>query len=270
MQNCYFPVIAKPVRATGAAAADGKDEQSKDAIRVLLESAARLDQVRKSSDELRQVFMKLGVVSGAAGSAYVEFNRTRVVCSVYGPRNDTRSRREFSNEGQLVCDFKYAPFADQVGRRERGQDADELEMSSILTQALSPAVMLHKLPKCVVSIYVVVLESDGGELAAAINCASLALIDAAVEMYDIVAASGAGIVNAKVVLDPCQQEEVYGDGKVVLAYMPTVDKVTYMLQAGKIQHAQLQEAVDLCTDACNGVVKTLMTASLVQALASTK
>lgn len=64
-------------------------------------------------------------------------------------------------------------------------------MSSILTQALSPAVMLAKLPKCVVSIYVVVLESDGGELAAAINCASLALIDAAVEMYDIVTASEA-------------------------------------------------------------------------------
>lgn len=118
MQNCYFPVVAKPVRA---ATTDGKDEQTKDAIRALLESAARLDQVRKSSDELRQAFMKLGVVSGAAGSAYVEFNRTRVVCSVYGPRNDTRSRREFSNEGQLVCDFKYAPFADQVGRRERGQ-----------------------------------------------------------------------------------------------------------------------------------------------------
>lgn len=122
MQNCYFPVVAKPVRAASAATdANGKDEQPKDAIRVLLESASRLDQVRKSSDELRAAFMKLGVVSGAAGSAYVEFNRTRVVCSVYGPRNDTRSRREFSNEGQLVCDVKYAPFADHVGRRERGQ-----------------------------------------------------------------------------------------------------------------------------------------------------
>ncbi|KAF1336681.1 Exosome complex exonuclease mtr3-like protein, partial [Globisporangium splendens] len=264
MQNCYFPVNAKPARAHG----DVKDKGDAvvDPIKALLEKAVRLDELRSSSDEMRQAFMKLGVVSGASGSAYVEFNRTRVVCSVYGPRNDTRSRREFSNEGQLVCDFKYAPFADPVGRRERGQDPDELEMSSILTQALSPAVMLSKLPKCVVSIYVAVLESDGGELAAAINCASLALIDAAVEMYDIVTASGAGIVNSKVVLDPCHKEEVYGDGKLVLAFMPTMGKVTYMLQAGKIEHAQLQEAVDLCTDACSGVMKTMMTASLVQAL----
>lgn len=73
-------------------------------------------------------------------------------------------------------------------------------------------------------------------------------------------------MNSKVVLDPCHKEEVYGDGKVVLSSMPTVGKVTYMLQAGKIQHTQLQEAVDLCTDACNGIMKTMMTASLVQAL----
>jgi ribonuclease PH len=31
-------------------------------------------------------------------------------------------------------------------------------MSAVLTQALSPAVMLDKLPKCVVSIFVTVLE----------------------------------------------------------------------------------------------------------------
>lgn len=178
MQNCYFPVTAT--------APDVRDP-----VRALLESARRLDSVRASSDELRAAFLQLGVVSGAAGSAYVELGRTRVVCSAFGPRADTRSRREFSNQGQLVCDVKFAPFAERAGRRERAQDADELELSAVLAQALSPAVMLHKLPKCVMSLYVVVLESDGGELAAAITCASLALVDAAVEMYDIVTAATA-------------------------------------------------------------------------------
>ena len=60
--------------------------------------------------------------------------------------------------------------------------------------------MLEKLPKCVVSIYVVVLESDGGELASAITCASLALADAAIEMYDIVTASSS--VRAVLVVLP--------------------------------------------------------------------
>lgn len=51
--------------------------------------------------------------------------------------------------------------------------------------------MLHKLPKCIVSVFVTVLEDEGGVFAAAINCASLALADAAVEMYDVVTASSA-------------------------------------------------------------------------------
>lgn len=73
-------------------------------------------------------------------------------------------------------------------------------------------------------------------------------------------------MRSNVVLDPCGQEELYGEGKVVLAYMPSLGKVTHMMQAGSVQHKQLEEAVDLCTDACTGAVKTLVTAALVQAL----
>ena len=73
-------------------------------------------------------------------------------------------------------------------------------------------------------------------------------------------------MNGFVVLDPNRDEEQHGDGRLALAYMPSMERVTYMLQAGKIQHAQLQEAVDLCTDACTGVTRSLLTASVVQAL----
>ncbi|RLN97683.1 hypothetical protein BBJ28_00019718, partial [Nothophytophthora sp. Chile5] len=214
MQNCYYPLPAKPRLPVPA----------DDAAVSVTAPAKRLDASRASSDEMRRPFMQLAAVSGAAGSAYVELGRTRVVCAVYGPRNDTRARREFSKDGQLVCDVKFAPFADAVTRRERGQDADELELSTIVEQALAPAVMLHKLPKCVVSIFVTVLEDDGGVLAAAINCASLALADAAVEMYDVVTAASAGIVNSTVVLDPSREEEQKGDGKLALAYMPSMGR----------------------------------------------
>lgn len=73
-------------------------------------------------------------------------------------------------------------------------------------------------------------------------------------------------MNGAVILDPGREEEHRGEGKLVLAYMPSMGRVTYMLQAGKILHTQLQEAVDLCTDACTGVIWSLVTASLVQAL----
>ena len=72
------------------------------------------------------------------------------------------------------------------------------------------------------------------------------------------------MVNSEVTLDPCRAEETKGEGRVALAYMPSFGKVTHMLQTGKISHAQLQEAVDLCTDACVGIVSTMMKACLLQ------
>ncbi len=66
-----------------------------------------------------------------------------------------------------------------------------MEISAIVQQALTPAILLEKLPKSVLQLYITVLEADGGEIAAAISCASLALAHANVEMYDIVAACSA-------------------------------------------------------------------------------
>ncbi|CAI5743744.1 unnamed protein product [Peronospora destructor] len=251
MQNCYYPLPVQPQLPVPV----NNDVPMQ-----------RQDKSRGSADEMRRPFMQLGAVSGAAGSAYVELGRTRVVCAVYGPRTDTRARREFSKDGQMFCDVKYAPFSDKLTRRDRGQDPDEMELSAIVQEALAPAVMLHKLPKCILSVFVTVLEDDGGIFAAVINCASLALADAAVEMYDMVTAASAGIIKGSVVFDPSKEEEQRGDGTLALAYMPSMGQVTYMLQAGKIHHTQLQEALDLCTDACTGVTRSLLTASLIKAL----
>ena len=72
-------------------------------------------------------------------------------------------------------------------------------------------------------------------------------------------------MNGEIVLDPCNKEETNGDGRVLLAYMPNAGKVAHIVQSGKINHTQLQEAVDLCTDACTGLVKNMIKICLVQA-----
>lgn len=64
-------------------------------------------------------------------------------------------------------------------------------MSSIVEQSVSAAVILDKFPKCVMMLVIEILQAAGSESAAAVTCASLALADASVEMYDIVIASSA-------------------------------------------------------------------------------
>jgi len=57
-------------------------------------------------------------------------------------------------------------------------------------------VRLEAFPKSEVDVFVIVLQDAGAALAAAITAASLALADAAVEMYDLVTACSAVSVDA--------------------------------------------------------------------------
>ena len=102
----------------------------------------------------------------------------------YGPRAVVK-KEEFSMQGQLTCEFKFTTFSCEQ-RRQYQQDTEEKDYSVQLLEALEPAVLLHKFPKAQVNIYVTVLQNDGSALAASITCASVAMADAGVEMYDLV------------------------------------------------------------------------------------
>lgn len=70
---------------------------------------------------------------------------SKVICSVYGPRAQSGRDAAFSEEGQLVCDFSYAPFATSEGRRDPrgGKKDDERELSTLLRQTLQSSVQVE-------------------------------------------------------------------------------------------------------------------------------
>ncbi|XP_068989601.1 exosome complex component MTR3 isoform X3 [Neodiprion pinetum] len=88
--------------------------------------------------DLRKIFVKTGVISQAKGSAYIEVGITKVVCSVFDPR-EIPNKNEYSLQGELFCEFKYAPFA-CAKRRIHQQDAEEKEFSLVMQRSLEPAV----------------------------------------------------------------------------------------------------------------------------------
>lgn len=49
---------------------------------------------------------------------YVESATSKVICSVFGPK---QNKNDFSEKGKLWCDFKYAPFAEKLRRKTKGQ-----------------------------------------------------------------------------------------------------------------------------------------------------
>ncbi|CAG5081819.1 Similar to exosc6: Exosome complex component MTR3 (Danio rerio) [Cotesia congregata] len=92
----------------------------------------------RQNQELRKIFIKTGVVSQAKGSAYIELGKTKVICSVFDPR-DVPNKSGYSCHGNLYCEFKFASFS-CAKRRIHQQDAEEKEFSLIMQRSLEPAV----------------------------------------------------------------------------------------------------------------------------------
>jgi len=160
----------------------------------------------RDANQLRQMYIKSGIVSQAAGSAYIEMENSKVICSIYGPKQSTSEY--YSPKGKLVCDFKYATFS-QIGRRKTWlpeKDTQELEL--IIVNALDPAVQLERFPKSIIEINILVLEADGGVIGGSITAASLALVDAGILTFDMVACcSVSQLPKNNLFLDPTDQEE---------------------------------------------------------------
>ncbi|OUM70147.1 hypothetical protein PIROE2DRAFT_37668 [Piromyces sp. E2] len=233
-----------------------------------VQKSSKDDEIRKNNrsiENIRPIFIKPNVIKKANGSAYYEAENIKIICGVYGPRSSKRSM--VSDEGNIYCEFKFAPFS--CSKRCRYiRNAQEREYSLIIQQAFLPAVRLNLYPKSTIDIYITVLENDGTTacLAAAITCASIALTDAGIQMYDLVAAASATCIKGNICLDPdASEEENDTNSKFMLSYMPSLKQITHVLCTGKMEAEQSIEAIGICIDACNSI-KTVMDHCLINSL----
>lgn len=201
------------------------------------------------------------MVTQAKGSAYIEQGKTKVIVSVFDPR-EIPNRTEYSLKGEIFCQFKYAPFSCPK-RRQHQQDSEEKQYSAILKQALEPAVCRHEFPNFQVDIYALVLENDGAALSAAITCAGLALSQAGVPMYDLITSVTLGVQKDRKFLDPTLKEEQLCDvavegsedrGVVVLSMLHTHEQVAQVYQSGNFGLETLTESIQILTRTAKEIV----------------
>ncbi|XP_046548922.1 exosome complex component MTR3-like [Haliotis rubra] len=219
----------------------------------------------RKPDKVRPLFLRAGLITQARGSAYIEQNETKVICSVYGPREVVR-KEDFSMKGQLTCEFKFATFSCHL-RRKHQQDSEEKDFSVQLLEALEPAVCLHKFPKSQVNVYVMVLQNAGSALAASITCAALALADAGIEMYDLVTGCSARVRGDTILLDPTESEEYKpeltaekNNGSVTVGLMPSLNQVSAITSKGEIDFQLATKAIKDCVETCQRLYPVLQQA----------
>jgi ribonuclease PH len=229
---------------------------------------------------MRPLSLRLNHAPGAPGSCYLELGATKVAATVYGPRENARAAGDaVANHGVLEVRAQFAPFASRALRRAAPAAVSEEErrLAGALRAALLPALLLERFPRCVVEVHVLVLEADGGELAAGALVASAALLHAGVDLADVVTAAQVGLRGAgagagggeaaapALLLDPCAAEEAGCAGRATVAYMPALRRVTHAAFSGAAGEAPLLEALRAALGACEALAGAMRAALLAAA-----
>ncbi|KAL5998611.1 hypothetical protein ACLOJK_009554 [Asimina triloba] len=156
----------------------------------------------------------------------------------------------------------------------------------MLHKALEGAIILESFLKTTVDVFALVLESGGSDLPVIISCASVALADSGIMMFDlfsklyggayglpiepttatqlIVHSTFHSCLGKNLVIDPTLEEENFQDGSLMIACMPSRNEVTQLTLTGEWSTPKIHElvrdqqcnafielyAMELCLDAC--------------------
>lgn len=146
------------------------------------------------------------------------------------------------------------------GRRRRGRgggDRKTSEMEAVVEAAFSSVVLLDLYPRSDVAVTVHVLEADGSLVCAVINAVSLALVQAGVQMRDLLVACAAGVVNKAVCCDLTAVEEGAAGGSggcyLPMAVKASTQEVVYMQLDARLSLERLQDVTDRGLQGCDSV-----------------
>lgn len=190
----------------------------------------------------------------ADGCAVFELGGTKAVAYVYGPM-ETRRGPTFHDRATLAVSLSTAAFGTSVrlGRAggTRGMDRHSQERSLWIQQTLESAILLEQYPRSQIRLYVHLLQSEGGGVAAAINASALALADAGVPTRDLVVACTAGTLGRKVALDLNREEEMAGGAQLTLAMLAGARKVTLLEVESKVPDGMFSPLYEMALAGCD-------------------
>ena len=207
--------------------------------------------------------MEVGLIHEASGSGYIEQGKTKILCGVYGPK-EIPKRSDFSMQsGILSCKMEEAPFSHPHKRLTKGRtdDSDSKELSTAIQQALEATVCMHLYPKTQIDIYITILENDGAVLAAALTCASMALANASIQMFDLTIGAAIKRSGDKRYTDPSLEEEGFENQEqsscLTLGYQPSSEQTACLLHEGVVDSSTLSKDIEYLTGVCNDLLPNI-------------
>jgi exosome complex component RRP41 len=133
------------------------------------------------------------------------------------------------------------------------------EISYVIRQTFESVIMTNLFPRSEISIYVQVLQADGGTRCAAINAATLALINAGIPMKDFVVACAAGCIDGTTpILDLNYLEDSAGGPDLPVALLPSSEAITMVQMDSKVPIEMFEKVVKLAVEGCKAIHQILL------------
>lgn len=220
---------------------------------------------------LRPLAAEVSCLKRADGSAKFSSGSTQVLAAVFGPASPRIPSRERSNDAIISVVFKHgtkASSADNTSNALSGYGATERELERFIGDALVACVAVDKYPRTVIEVVIQVIKSDGSLLSTALNAATLALMDASIQMNSLPigttclvknnndSGSGSDIdVVDEMKFDPCADDESSQDYSIIiLATDSAREGVIASMTLGSFQLSSFLSSVEGASRASKAVL----------------
>jgi exosome complex component RRP41 len=209
-------------------------------------------------NELRKIHCKIGVFNKADGSSYFEQGNTKVLATVFGPHEVTVKSKALHDRAIVNCEYSMAPFSTGERKKKSKGDRRATEISLVIKQTFEAAIITSLLPRSQIDIFCQVLQADGGTRCAAINAATLALIDAGIPLVDFVVACAVGYIDETPILDLNYLEDSSGNPDIPVAIFPKTNKIAMLQMDSKLPLDKLEKVLTVAIDGCQRIYQHMV------------
>lgn len=174
----------------------------------------------RKNDELRPIKFTKDFTKNALGSILVEFGDTKVITTASVDFSKPKWMDKDSVQGWVTAEYSLLPSSTSTRcKRERTSVSGRTqEIQRLIGRSLRACVDMSKMPDITIIIDADVIQADGGTRTASICGGFLALKDAIDKLLkegklqenpiiEPIAAISAGIVDGKIMLDLCYEED---------------------------------------------------------------
>lgn len=224
----------------------------------------------RNNDELRPIKFTHNFTKHAQGSVLVEFGETKVLVTASVELKKPKWMGDDDERGWVTAEYSLLPASTNTRvKRERDKVSGRThEIQRLIGRSLRACVDLKKMPGMTITIDADVLQADGGTRTASICGGYLALCDAIEKLIssgalsenpilEPVAAISIGIVDGKIKLDLCYEEDSNAqvDSNVILTKSGKIVDFQTTSEGEPYSYEEMLKLFDIAKNGINKIIE---------------